>query len=163
MKVKTLEELFIHNINDLYDAEKQLTKALPMMAESVSDPMVKEGFQAHLKQTEEQIQRLEQILESYSLKPEGITCKAMEGLLEEGKEILEMEADFDIKDAAIVGASQKVEHYEIAGYTSALMLAQKLKLNDVVKLLKQTLQEEGHMAKQLELVAEQTEAVETEV
>jgi ferritin-like metal-binding protein YciE len=87
----------------------------------------------------------------------------MEGLLEEGKEILEMEADFDIKDAAIVGASQKVEHYEIAGYTSALMLAQKLKLNDVVKLLKQTLQEEGHMAKQLELVAEQTEAVETEV
>jgi ferritin-like metal-binding protein YciE len=154
MKLQTLEDLFVHELRDLYSAENQLVKALPKMAKAASAPELKEGFEQHLEETKEQVSRLEEIFEMLGQKGKGVKCKAMEGLIEEGKEILEMDAEPEVADAALIGAAQKVEHYEIAGYGTARTFAQVLGHEKAVKLLQQTLDEEAATDKKLTELAE---------
>src|SRR5689334_550179 len=126
MKMKTLEDLLAHELKDLYSAEKQLTKALPKMAKAASSDALREAFEGHLEETEEQISRLEQVFEKLELPSRGHKCKAMEGLIEEGKEILEEDMEDNVRDAALIAAAQRVEHYEIAGYGCARTFAELL-------------------------------------
>jgi ferritin-like metal-binding protein YciE len=141
-KFKSLRDLFEHEIQDLYSAESQLIEALPKMAESASNQELKSGFQEHLEQTKRHKERLEKVAEMCDFKPKGETCEAMEGLIEEGEEIVKSKAEASIKDAALIGAGQRVEHYEIAAYGTARNYAEKLELNDCVALLEETLNEE---------------------
>ena len=142
MKITTLEEAFIHELSDIYNAEKQLTKALPKLAKAATNEMLTEGFEAHLTETEGQIARIEQLVDSNGLQLKRIKCRAMEGLIEEGKEIIsEIEAG-PVRDAMLISAAQKVEHYEIAGYGCLIELAKKLGYKDAAKLLAATLEEE---------------------
>lgn len=140
--LNTLEDLLIHEIKDLYSAESQLVKALPKMAKAATDPLLKEGFKIHLEETKNQVQRLQQVAGLLGASPRGVTCKAMKGLVEEGAEAIEEEAEASIKDLALITAAQKVEHYEISGYGSARALAEFLELDDVVQLLQTTFDEE---------------------
>jgi len=142
MKMKTLDDLFLHELRDLYSAEKQLLKALPKMAKAASSNKLQQAFQSHLKQTEEHVERLEQIFEQLDASSRGKKCAAMEGLIEEGSELLEEEIEADVLDAALIGAAQRVEHYEMAGYGTAAAFAQLLGRAKIQKLLEQTLEEE---------------------
>jgi len=139
----TLEELLIHNIKDLYSAEGQLVKALPKMAKAATDPDLKAGFETHLEETKVHVERLEQVAELLGASPKGVSCKAMKGLVEEGQETIEEEAEPTIKDLALITAAQKVEHYEISGYGSARALAEAIGNDEVVELLQLTLDEES--------------------
>jgi ferritin-like metal-binding protein YciE len=141
-KVTTLEQLFVEQLKDLYSAETQLIEALPKMAEAAFAPPLKKGFQAHLKQTKEHARRLEKILKSLDESPEGKTCKAMEGLVKEGNETISEDASKEVKDAALIAAAQRVEHYEIAGYGTVKAYATLLKRKADAKTLKLTLSEE---------------------
>lgn len=143
MKVPTLMSLLEDQIKDLYSAETQLLKAIPKMAKRASSPELQTALQDHLEETKTQVERLEQIGESLEIKLTGKKCKAMEGLIEEGKEALEMDAPDPIVDAAIIAAAQRVEHYEMSGYGTARALAEHLGHEDVAKLLSQTLDEES--------------------
>jgi ferritin-like metal-binding protein YciE len=155
-ELKTFEDLLIHCITDLYSAEKQLTKAIPNMAEAATDEDLKEGFEDHLTETEEHVKRLEEIIDSFAYEIDtSMTCKGIEGLIDEGKEVLKMDADSDVLDAALIGAASKVEHYEIAAYTTAITLAKKLGMDDIAEILQETLGEEGAMAKKLEMMGEE--------
>src|SRR3954466_2192528 len=116
MKLNTLEELLLHELKDLYSAENQLVKALPKMAKAAHNEELKAGFEEHLEQTKGHVERLDQIAEELGLKLSGHKCKAMEGLIKEGAEMIEEDAEPAIKDAGLIGAAQRVEHYEIAGY-----------------------------------------------
>jgi ferritin-like metal-binding protein YciE len=116
MELSSLEDLFIDELKDLYSAETQLTKALPKMAKAATSKELKAGFEKHLKQTEKHVERLEQICEELEVSPKGKKCKAMEGLIKEGAEVIEEDAEAEVKDAALIAAAQRVEHYEIAGY-----------------------------------------------
>src|ERR1700745_2682350 len=116
MELSTLEDLFIDELKDLYKAETQLLEALPKMAKAASSKKLKAGFEKHLKQTEGHLDRLEQIFEELEASPRGKKCKAMEGLVAEGAEVIEEDAEPEVKDAALIAAAQRVEHYEIAGY-----------------------------------------------
>jgi len=142
MKMKTLEDLLHHELKDLYSAEKQLLKALPKMAKAATSEDLKEAIESHLEETEQQFKRLEEIFDKLDLPARGPKCKAMEGLIEEGKEILEEEMDDQVRDAAIIAAAQRVEHYEMAGYGCARTFAQHLGKNDIADILQQTLDEE---------------------
>src|SRR6188472_2018838 len=124
MKMKTLNDLFIHEIKDLYSAEKQLTKALPKMAKAATNEDLQQAFENHLQETEEHITRLEEIMGQFDIPTRGPKCKAMEGLIEEGKEVLEEDMEDDVRDAALICAAQRVEHYEIAGYGCARTFAE---------------------------------------
>jgi ferritin-like metal-binding protein YciE len=142
MKISTLEEAFIHELSDIYNAEKQLTKALPKLAKAATNEMLTEGFETHLTETEEQVARIEQIIASDGIQLKRVKCRAMEGLIEEGKEIIaEIEAG-PVRDAMLIAAAQKVEHYEIAGYGCLVELAKKLGYKNAAKLLATTLEEE---------------------
>lgn len=141
-KVETFEDLFRHEISDLYSAEKQLTKALPKMAKAATDPTLKKGFETHLKETEGQIEILEQVFELCEMKPERITCEAMKGLIEEGSEAIDEIEEGPLLDCALIVAAQKVEHYEIAGYGSMCTLAEQMGLTKVKSLLGQILDQE---------------------
>lgn len=143
MALNTLQELYVEELKDLYSAETQITKALPKMAAKAHNPDLKAGFEEHLKQTEVQIERLEKIFEKLGESPTGKTCKAMKGLLAEGDELLKEEGDPEVLDAALIGAAQKVEHYEIASYGTARTFAKLLGETAAAKLLDETLQEEG--------------------
>ena len=125
-KTQTLHDLLIEELKDLYNAETQLTKALPKMAKAASHEELKAAFEEHLEQTKNQISRLERVMELLGANPKGKKCKAMEGLLEEGAEKIEMEAEASVKDAALIGAAQKVEHYEFAGYGTVRTFADVL-------------------------------------
>jgi ferritin-like metal-binding protein YciE len=142
-KLLTLEALFEESLKDLYSAEKQITLALPQMANAASSTKLKESLQVHLKETEGQIKRLEQISAKAGVKLAGKKCRAMEALIEEGKEHILAEGPEVLIDAAIVMSQQKIEHYEISSYGSVRTLAQELGLTDVAKLLEQTLREES--------------------
>ena len=142
-------ELLIEQLSDLYSAEKQLLKALPKMAKAANSENLKTAFEDHLAEAEGQVSRLDQVFELLEMKPKRIKCKAMEGLIEEGHEILEKEGLDEVKDAALIGAAQKVEHYEMAGYGTARSLAEVLSLTDVAELLQETLDEEGAANKNL--------------
>jgi len=149
MELETLKDLYIHELKDLYSAEKQLTKALPKMAKAASDEQLADGFQKHLEQTEEHVNRLEQILESHDETTRGPRCKGMEGLIEEGKEIIEEDADEEVRDAGLISAAQHVEHYEIAGYGCARTYAELLGDTKGAQLLRTTLEEETVTDKKL--------------
>ena len=142
MSASNLEELFLEILKDTYDAEKQLSKALPKLAKAASDPGLSEAFQSHLVETEEQIARLEKIFEMLGKPARGKKCVAMQGLIEEGKEVLEEEMPEPVTDAALIVAAQKAEHYEIAAYGSLATFAEMLQMNNAVKLLNKTLAEE---------------------
>lgn len=152
--MENLEELFIHELKDLYSAENQLIEALPKMAKAASTPELKQGFEMHLKQTQEHAQRIEQIFEDFGRKPGGVKCKGMEGLIKEGEEAIKEDADAAVKDAALIAAAQRVEHYEIAGYGTARTFARHLGNDKAAQLLERTLQEEGETDKKLTQLAE---------
>lgn len=155
MAMKSLRDLYINELQDLYSAETQITQALPMMAEKASSPELKTAFQQHLQQTQGQVQRLEQIFQKLGEKPGGKTCKAMKGLLAEGQELLKEGGDPDVMDAGLICAAQKVEHYEIAGYGTARTFARHLGETEAATLLDTTLQEEGATDHKLTMLAEQ--------
>jgi len=142
MKLASLDDLFLHEIRDLHSAEKQLTKALPKMAKAAKSAKLKKAFEDHLKETEAQLERLDRICELLGKSSRGPACKAMEGLVEEGSELIKEDADANVKDAALIGAAQRVEHYEIAGYGTARTYAEILGHNEAAKLLQETLDEE---------------------
>jgi ferritin-like metal-binding protein YciE len=142
MKLDTVENLFLHELKDLLSAEKQLVKALPKMAKGASTEALRAAFEEHLEQTKGQVERLEQVFALVDKAARAEHCKGMEGLIQEGADLLEEEGDDAVKDAALIAAAQKVEHYEIAGYGSARTLAEMLGLEKAVDLLQQTLDEE---------------------
>lgn len=154
MSMDSLKDLYIDELKDLYNAENQLLKALPKMARKASAPELKRAFQEHLVQTEGHVNRLEKIFKGLGEKPTGKTCKAMKGLVEEGKEIIEEDGDDSVLDAALIGAAQRVEHYEIAGYGVVRTFASLLGENTAVDLLQRTLNEEGETDKKLTALAE---------
>ena len=153
-KLNTLQDLLIHSIKDLYSAETQLLKALPKMAKASLDEDLKNGFLAHLEETKIHVTRLEEAAELLGASPRGVSCKAMKGLVEEGADTIQEEAEPSIKDLALIAAAQKVEHYEISGYGSARALAEAIGNNQVAKLLKITEDEEGATDKKLTSAAE---------
>ncbi|UOQ55322.1 MULTISPECIES: YciE/YciF ferroxidase family protein [Hymenobacter] len=141
-KLKSLDDLFQEQLRDLYSAETQLTKALPDMAKEARDPRLQQAFDQHLIETKNQVARLEQIGRGLGLELSGHTCKAMQGLVAEGKETIAEDATDEVKDAALIAAAQRVEHYEIAGYGTAAHYALRLGHTESAELLRQTLQEE---------------------
>ena len=151
----TLHDLFVHELRDLYDAENQLIKALPLMSQAAQSQELKRAFDTHLRETKEQSRRLEQVFQGLGEKPSGKSCKAMQGLIAEAKELLEEDADPDVMDAALIVAAQKVEHYEIAGYGSVCTFGELLGYNDATELLKETIDEEERTDKLLTEVARQ--------
>jgi ferritin-like metal-binding protein YciE len=138
----TLHDLFVDQLHDIYDAERQLTKALPKMAKAANFDELRQGFETHLEETRGQIQRLEQVFEILGMKARGKTCEAMKGLIEEGLEIIEADCDPEIGDAGLIAAAQKVEHYEMAAYGCLCTWAEQLGHDDARKLLHETLEEE---------------------
>ena len=142
MKMETLQELYVEQLRDIYDAENQLMKALPKMAKTATNEELKAAFEHHLEQTEEQITRLDRIFEELGEKAKGHKCKAMAGLVEEGKELMEEDAAEDVMDAGLICAAQKVEHYEIATYGCLRTYAEMLGLDEQADLLQETLDEE---------------------
>ncbi|GEP46185.1 ferritin-like domain-containing protein [Brevifollis gellanilyticus] len=142
MKLNTLLDLLHHELKDLHSAEKQLVQALPKMAKAATNEDLKQGFLDHLEETKVHVDRLEEIGRAQDLALGGHKCKAMEGLIKEGAELISEDAVPEVKDAGLIGAAQRVEHYEIAGYGTAAALAARLGLNDVVPLLEATLAEE---------------------
>ena len=147
-----MHELFLEQLADVYDAEKQLVKALPKMAEAASSPELKAGFREHLDQTEGHVQRLEEIFEMLDKPAKGKKCEAMQGLLAEGKELME-ESEPSVKDAALIAAAQKVEHYEIASYGCLRTWADLLELDEASTLLQETLDEEKETDERLTDIA----------
>ena len=140
--MNTLRELFVDQIKDIYSAEQQLIKALPKMVKRASCKSLKQGFTDHLSETEEQAKRLESLASSLNFNVPGKKCKAMEGLIAEGKDALEITGDDAVIDAAIIAAAQRVEHYEISAYGTALAIAERLRLSEAVNTLQQSLNEE---------------------
>jgi ferritin-like metal-binding protein YciE len=153
MKMKTLEDLFVHELKDLYSAEKQLVKALPKMAKAATHQELRQAFEAHLKQTEQHVERLDEIFSQLQLSARGAKCKAMEGLITEGKEILAEDMEDDVRDAALICAAQRVEHYEMAGYGCARTFARDLGHHAAADLLQQTLEEEAAADEKLTEIA----------
>jgi len=154
MKLDSLQELFIEELRDLYNAENQILKALPKMAEAASTPELQDAFQGHLQETMNQVDRLETIFEKLGKPPKGKTCKAMKGLIKEGEELLKEDAEPEVLDAGLIAAAQKVEHYEIAGYGTVRTYARLLNETEAERLLQETLDEEGRTDKKLTQIAE---------
>lgn len=150
----TLNELFEDQIKDLYSAESQLIKALPKMAKKATNAELKAGFEKHLAETQTHLQRLEKIAEMWEFKPSGKKCKAMEGLIEEGKEVLEEEGDGFVLDAALIAAAQRVEHYEISAYGTARAMAERLGCSETAEILQETLEEESKTDEALSRICE---------
>jgi len=154
MSLDSMEDLFVHELKDLYSAEKQILKALPKMAKKASNQDLKDAFQKHIDQTEHQVERIEKIFESLNGKPRGVKCKGMEGLIEEGKDIMEEKMPESLLDAALIGAAQRVEHYEIAAYGTVRDFARRLGMEEAVRLLQETLDEEAETDELLTSIAE---------
>ena len=154
MKLDSLQKLYVEELKDLYSAETQILKALPKMAKAASSPELQGAFQEHLEQTKVQVERLEQIFEALGKSPKGKTCKAMEGLVEEGSDLMKEDADPAVLDAGLIAAAQRVEHYEIAGYGTVRTYAQLLQDDEAARLLQETLDEEGATDKKLTQLAE---------
>jgi ferritin-like metal-binding protein YciE len=139
---RTLQELFLATLQDIYHGEKQILKALPKMAKNATTPELKQAFQHHLEQTEGQVERLQRVFEMMDKSARGRTCEAIEGLVEEGKEVMNEVESGEVMDAGLIAAAQAVEHYEIARYGTLCAWAEELGMKDAAKLLDQTLQEE---------------------
>ena len=153
MKMESLKELFVEELQDLYSAETQITKALPKMAKAATSPALKDAFESHLEETREQIKRLDQIFESLGENSKGKTCEGMKGLLKEGDELMKEDADPEVMDAGLIAAAQRVEHYEMAGYGTVRTYAELLGEDDAVTLLEATLKEEKAADSKLSKVA----------
>ena len=153
-KMATLEDLYTDLLKDLYSAEKQLVKALPKLAKNAQSPDLQKAFQEHLKQTEGHVDRIERIFSELEGSPRGKKCVGMEGLIEEGNELLQEDVEPDVLDAGLIAAAQKVEHYEIAGYGTARAWAERLGYDQAVRLLQQTLEEESMANEKLNNIAE---------
>jgi len=154
MAITTLQDLYVEHLRDLYDAENQLIKALPKIAEASLSDELRQGFDEHLEQTKEHAQRLETIFEKLGEKAKGKKCKGMESLLKEGSEVLNEDMDESVKDAAIIAAAQRVAHYEIPGYGTARTFANLLGDREAATLLEQTLDEEKQTDRKLTELAE---------
>jgi ferritin-like metal-binding protein YciE len=154
MAEKTINDLFLHELSDVYSAEKQLTKALPKLARAATNPELSAAFRTHLEETEGQIERIDQIVEKMGLRLKRIKCAAMEGLVEEGKEVIDEIGKGPVLDAALIGAAQKVEHYEIASYGTLAAFAKQMGEQDALKLLLETLKEEKATDEKLSMLAE---------
>jgi len=154
MALATMHDLMIAELKDIYSAETQLVKALPKMAKGATTPSLRKAFEDHLEQTQEHVARLEQIFELLGESPRGKKCKGMEGLLEEGGEMLEEEGDDTVRDAGIIASAQRVEHYEIAAYGSSLAFATLMGHTEIAELLETTLNEEKAADKLLSTIAE---------
>jgi ferritin-like metal-binding protein YciE len=154
MKLMSLEELLTDELKDLYSAENQLVKALPKMAKATESQDLRRALEHHLEQTRNQVRRIEQICNELSIKPGGKKCVGMEGIIEEGKELLQAKAEPDTLDAALIGAAQKVEHYEISAYGTARAHARQLGFMKAADLLGETLAEEEQADEKLTMLAE---------
>ena len=153
-KIRTFEDLFVDELKDLYNAEQQLTRALPRMAKAADAPQLKKALEEHLEVTRRQVQRLEEVFAQIGAPVKGKTCQAMKGLIEEGQELLKEGMESEVLDAGLIGAAQRVEHYEIAGYGTARAMAETLGHRKAVKLLEQTLKEEKAADEKLTRIAE---------
>jgi len=152
--MKTLQDLFIDQLQDAYSAETQLVKALPKMARAAHSAELKEGFRMHLEETKEQVLRLKEVCKMLKCKPNGQTCEAMQGLIIEGEEIIALDAEASARDAGLIAAAQKVEHYEIALYGTLCAWATELDLEDAAHILYRTLEEERRTDEKLTELAE---------
>jgi ferritin-like metal-binding protein YciE len=154
VEFNSFQDLFVNQIEDLYDAEQRLTKALPKMADAASSPDLKQAFRSHLRETEGHVARLEQIFNRLGNRTKRETCEAMKGLISEGEQMIAAKGDSLVRDAALIAAAQRVEHYEISGYGTARTFAMRLGLQDVAETLNKTLQEEGAADRKLSQIAE---------
>ena len=154
MAMKTLEDLFVHFLRDMYYAEKQIVKALPKMARKADSDKLREAFEHHLEESQNHVANLEQIFEKLDLRPRGVTCEAIDGILDEGKEIMSEAQDADARDAGMIAAAQAVEHYEITRYGTMIAWANQLGKKDLVPLLKANLEQEYAADKKLTELAE---------
>ncbi|HEX4085532.1 MAG TPA: ferritin-like domain-containing protein [Chthoniobacteraceae bacterium] len=160
LKLETLRDLYLEELRDLYNAETQLVKALPKMAKAATDTKLKKAFTDHLEQTHGHVSRLEQIFDALGEKATGETCQAMEGLIKEGSQFIDAEGDDVVRDSGLIGAAQRVEHYEMAGYGTVRSLAQRLGEDQAADILQETLDEEGEADHLLTEIAESLSPVE---
>ena len=151
--IKTKQDLFEHTLGDIYYAEQQITKALPKMIKKASAPEVRQAFETHLRETEGQIRRLEQVFKLLDLKARGVTCEAIDGIIAEAESVIGEVADEQVRDAAMIAAAQAVEHYEITRYGTLCTWAQEMARNDVAQLLHQNLEEEEAADEKLTQIA----------
>lgn len=152
--IKTLDDLFVHTLQDIYYAENQITKALPTMIQKASDPQLKQGFQTHLGETQNQIKRLEQVFQMHGQSPKGVDCPAIDGIIKEANATAGEVADKEVLDAALLAAAQAVEHYEITRYGTLVAWAKQLGRQDCAAVLQQNLDEEKATDKKLTAMAE---------
>jgi len=152
--IKTMDDLFVHTLQDIYYAENQITKALPQMIDKASDPQLKQAFQTHLEETRNQIKRLEQVFQQHGAEVKGVDCPAIDGITEEAQELMGEVEDPEVLDAAILASAQAVEHYEITRYGTLIAWAKELGRNDCAQLLQQNLEEEKATDKKLTALAE---------
>jgi len=162
VQMNSLQELYVEELKDLYNAEQQILKALPKMMKAASDRELQRAFARHEKQTQQQVKRLERIFRSLGESPRGKKCKGMEGLLEEGADLIKEKPEPEVLDAGLIAAAQRVEHYEIAGYGTARTYAQQLGHSEQASLLQETLDEEGETDKLLTALAESSINIEAE-
>ena len=156
MKLDSLRKLYIHELKDLYSAESQVLKVFPKIIEAATDRDLKKAFERHQKQSEKQVGRLERIFKKLDAKPGGHKCRGMEGLINEAQGIIDAEAEDEVRDAALVAATQRIEHYEMAGYGSARTFAEKLGDYAAADLLQETLNEEAIADQRLSRLAERS-------
>jgi ferritin-like metal-binding protein YciE len=154
MGLESMQDLYLHELKDIHSAEKQILQALPKMAKAATHDELRKAFEEHRTVTEEQVRRLETIFDDLGQKAGGEKCKGMEGLIKEGEDVLEEDADPDVRDAALIAAAQRVEHYEIAAYGTARTYARQLGFDRHAELLQQTLDEEGQTDQRLTKLAE---------
>lgn len=154
MKLDNLKDLFVEQLRDLYSAESQIQKALPKMEKAATHPALKQAYLNHLEQTKVQANRLQQIFDDLDMRPSGKTCKGMEGIIQEGDEIIKENADPEVRDAGLIAAAQKVEHYEISAYGTARTMAEMLDQTEAAELLDETLEEEKAADETLTDIAE---------
>jgi ferritin-like metal-binding protein YciE len=152
--IKTMDDLFVHTLRDMYYAENQIVKALPDMIEKANDPQLKQGFQSHLRETENHVKRLEQVFKLHGVDAKGVDCPAIDGIIEEADDVAGEVDDKSVLDAALIAAAQAVEHYEITRYGTLIAWATALGRNDCASLLKQNLDEEKAADKKLTAMAE---------
>ena len=156
MKLSSLGDLFLHELNDVYDAEQQIVEALPKMAKAASNPWLRTAFEEHLEQTRGHVAKLESVFEEYGQEPERQTCQGMKGLLAEGNRLMQEDAEPEVLDAALISAAQRVEHYEISAYGTLRTWAETIASADVTATLASILEEEEQADQKLSEIAEST-------
>lgn len=152
--IATMDDLFVHGLQDIYYAEQQILKSLPTMIDKASDQSLKQGLKAHLAETENHVKRLEQVFQMHGTKPKGVDCPAIDGIIEEAEEVAGDVADKEVLDAAIISAAQAVEHYEMTRYGTLMAWAKQLGRSDCASVLAQTLEEEKAADRKLTQIAE---------